>query len=144
LPWSYKFTDSFTLGSATARHDDSYVYSLPYAAGQVFLVSQGYGGSFSHTGPDMYSIDWKMPIGTPVHAARSGEVVKATDDSDIGGPSRKFEKCANCILIRHSDGTIGIYAHLQKGGNRVKVGDRITAGTLIGLSGNTGFTSGPH
>ena len=58
--------------------------------------------------------------------------------------NRKFQKCANFILIQHSDGTIGIYGHLKKGGNKVKVGDRVKAGDLIGLSGNTGFTNGPH
>ena len=51
---------------------------------------------------------------------------------------------ANSILVQHADGTIGVYLHLQKGGNKVKVGDRVKAGEPIGLSGNTGFSSGPH
>ncbi len=144
VPWSYRYTDSYTIGSVTARHDDSYVYSLPYAAGESFRVSQGYHGQFSHTGPDEYAIDWKMSPGTPVHAARAGVVVQSKDDSNVGGPSRKYQSCANCVLIQHSDGTIGIYAHLQKGGNRVKVGDHVNTGDWIALSGNTGFTSGPH
>ncbi len=144
VPWDYSYTDSFTVGSSTARHDDTYAYLLPYAAGQTFSVSQGYHGRFSHTGPDEYAIDWKMSPGTPVHAARGGVVVQSKDDSDIGGPSRQFQNAANLILIRHSDGTIGIYAHLSKGGNRVKVGDEVAAGDWIALSGNTGFTSGPH
>jgi murein DD-endopeptidase MepM/ murein hydrolase activator NlpD len=144
VPWSYKYTDSFTIGSTEARHDDNYVYSLPYAAGQTFSVSQGYHCNYSHTGPDEYAIDWKMPPGTPVHAARDGIVVQSKDDSDRGGPSRKFESCANCILIKHPDGTIGIYAHLSKGGNQVKVGAKVSVGDWIALSGNTGFTSGPH
>ncbi len=143
-PWSFKYTDSYTIGSMTAVHDNTYVYSLPYTAGQTFNVSQGYHGAFSHTGPDEYAIDWKMPPGTKVHAARDGVVVQSKDDSNIGGPSRKFEKCANCILIQHSDSTIGIYAHLLKGGNQVKVGDKVKVGDWIALSGNTGFTSGPH
>lgn len=142
--WSYKYTDSYTIGSATAQHDDAYVYSLPYATGESFRVSQGYHGVFSHTGPDEYAIDWKMPIGTPVHAARGGVVIQSKDDSDMGGPNRKFENKANCILIRHSDGTVGIYAHLQKGSSRVKVGDQVNTGDWIASSGNTGFTSGPH
>jgi murein DD-endopeptidase MepM/ murein hydrolase activator NlpD len=47
-------------------------------------------------------------------------------------------------LIQHSDGTIGNYAHLLKHGVRVSVGQKIAAGAVIGLSGNTGFSSGPH
>ncbi|MDB6022663.1 MAG: Peptidase [Pedosphaera sp.] len=142
--WSFSYNDAFTIGSHTAVHDDSCVYQLPYATGKSFRVTQGYHGTFSHTGPDEYAIDWKMPVGTPVHAARGGVVVKAKDDSDVGGPDRKYEDRANCVLIQHADGTIGIYAHLMKSGCRVKVGDTVKTGDVIALSGNTGFTSGPH
>ncbi len=124
--------------------DAACVYLLPYAAGNSFEVSQGYHGSFSHRGPDEYAIDWRMPVGTPVHAAREGIVVQSKDDMNEGGPERKFEKCANCLLIQHPDGTIGIYGHLMQGGNKVKVGDHVKAGDLIALSGNTGFSNGAH
>jgi murein DD-endopeptidase MepM/ murein hydrolase activator NlpD len=107
-------------------------------------VTQGYNGSYSHSGPDQYAIDFKMPPGTPVHAARGGRVVKVKEDSDQGGPSRKFESCANYILIRHDDGTLANYAHLQQASSSVKAGDVVEAGDLLALSGNTGFTSGPH
>ncbi|HWY76690.1 MAG TPA: M23 family metallopeptidase [Verrucomicrobiae bacterium] len=140
----YRCMNSATLGSAAAVHDDAHVYDLPYAAGSAFRVSQGYHGAFSHSGPDEYAIDWAMPVGTPVCAAREGVVVKSKDDEDTGGPHRKFQSRANCILIEHSDGTIGIYGHLAKGGNKVKAGDRVKAGDEIGLSGKTGFVEGPH
>jgi len=143
-PWSFNYSDSFTIGNNTAVHDDNWIYQLPYKVGKSYRVTQGYHGQFSHTGPDEYAIDWKMPVGTPVYAARGGIVVKAKDDSGVGGPDRKYEECANVVLIQHSDGTIGIYAHLKKGGCKVKVGDRVNTGDLIALSGNTGFTSGPH
>jgi murein DD-endopeptidase MepM/ murein hydrolase activator NlpD len=107
-------------------------------------VTQGYNGSYSHNGADQYAIDWKMPCGTPVHAARAGVVAKVKVDSSSGGPDRKYENCANYILIRHSDGTLANYAHLAKDGAKVKAGDVVEAGDLIGFSGNTGFTSGPH
>ena len=142
--WTFSYKDAFTIGNNTAVHDDHVVYQLPYETGKAFLVTQGYHGTFSHTGPDEYAIDWKMPVGTPVHAARGGVVVKARDDSNVGGPDRKYEDCANCVLIQHPDGTIGIYAHLMKNGCKVKVGDNVKAGDVIALSGNTGFTSGPH
>jgi murein DD-endopeptidase MepM/ murein hydrolase activator NlpD len=142
--WGYSYTNHFTIGNFHAVHDDSCLYQLPYGAADGFRVTQGYDGSYSHSGPDQYAIDFKMPVGTPVHAARSGVVVKVKNDSDSGGPSRKYEACANYILIRHDDGTLANYAHLQKGGSRVKVGDKVQAGNLIALSGNTGFTSGAH
>jgi murein DD-endopeptidase MepM/ murein hydrolase activator NlpD len=143
-PWNFNYTFACNLGSVAAAHDEAQVYELPYEPGTAHRVVQGHHGSFSHTGPDEYAIDWKMPEGTPVCAARGGLVVKARDNSTQGGPDRKFETLANGILVQHVDGTIGVYLHLQKGGNKVKVGDQVKAGDVIGLSGNTGFSSGPH
>lgn len=143
-PWRWNYTYYATYGSIHSVHNDQYTYALPYASGQSFRVSQGYDGEFSHFGANQYAIDWKMPQGTPVHAARGGIVVGAKDDSNMGGPENQFDTKANFILIQHSDGTLGHYVHLKQGGNRVKVGDRVRVGDLIGLSGNTGFTTGPH
>jgi murein DD-endopeptidase MepM/ murein hydrolase activator NlpD len=142
--WSFSFTSHYTIGSTKAVHDDSYVYTLPFEAGAAFRVTQGFNGTYSHTGADQYAIDFKMSTGTAVHAAREGRVVKIKDDSNQGGGERKYINYANYILIKHADGTIANYAHLGKGGARVKVGDYVRAGELIALSGSTGFSSGPH
>ena len=140
----FSYTYSATLGSSEATHDDSQVYLLPYVPETSFRVSQGYHGRFSHTGADEYAIDWEMPEGTPVLAARGGVVVKSRNDSNQGGPNRKFLNAANCVMIQHDDGTIGMYGHLQRGGNKVQVGDHVEAGDEIALSGNTGFSQAPH
>ena len=142
--WNYSYTCRYTIGSSSAKHDDRAVYTLPYAPGSAFKVTQGFNGSYSHTGAEQFAIDWKMPLGTPIHAARDGVVVKIKDDSDKGGPDRKYENAANYILIRHADGTIANYAHLQKGACRVVVGQKVKAGDRIGASGNSGFSTGPH
>lgn len=142
--WHFSLTNAYTLGSSVAVHDDRYVYALPYSPGQAFLVSQADDGAFSHTGPERHAIDWQMPEGTPVLAARAGVVVETKDDSSVGGPDRSFENCANYIMIQHTDGTIGNYAHLLNHGMKVKVGQLVNVGDVIGLSGNTGFSSGPH
>ena len=55
-----------------------------------------------------------------------------------------FEKHANFIIIEHSDGTLGSYAHLKQNGVVVKVGEMVKKGKLIGYSGKTGFTRGAH
>jgi murein DD-endopeptidase MepM/ murein hydrolase activator NlpD len=142
--WEYSYTNYFKLGSSCARHDDSYVYRLPYAPGSNFKVTQGYNGSFSHKGSNQYATDWQMPEGTPVCAARGGIVVKIKDDSSVGGSSFKYDPYNNYVLIRHDDGTLGHYCHLKKGGVCVRPGERVQVGQRIALSGNTGFSSGAH
>ena len=141
--WQYSFTNYYKLGSSVAAPDD-YVYSLPYAPGTTRKITQGYDGKFSHQGSNKYAIDWQMPEGTPVYAARGGLVVKVKDDSDRGGASIKYDPYNNYVLIRHDDGTLGHYCHLQKGGVVVHAGDVVKTGTLIAHSGNTGFSSGGH
>ena len=143
-PWEFSFTNRYNLGSADAVHDDSYCYSLPYAVGRSFRVSQGYDGKYSHKGSNRYAVDWEMPEGTPVHATRGGVVVKVKDDSDCGGGDVSFDPHNNFVLIRHSDGTLGQYCHLQKGGAEVREGDILAAGDHIAHSGNTGYSTGPH
>ena len=143
-PWDYSYTSHYTVGSTHAQHDDSYVYRLPFAPGATFKCTQGYNGKYSHSGSDQYAIDFKMPVGTPIHATRGGVVAKIKDDSSKGGADRKYEDQANYVLIRHDDGTLGNYAHLSKGGVKVELGQRVEAGELIALSGNTGFSSGAH
>ncbi|MCI0536312.1 MAG: M23 family metallopeptidase [Verrucomicrobiales bacterium] len=142
--WKWSYTYYATFGSLEAVHDDACVYSLPYAAGQSFRVSQGFRGKYSHFGPNEFAIDWKMPLGTDVHAARDGIVVAVKDDSDLGGSDNSFDADANFVLIRHADGTLGQYVHLLKGGSQVGIGDSVRVGDVIARSGNTGHSTGPH
>jgi murein DD-endopeptidase MepM/ murein hydrolase activator NlpD len=140
----YNFRYTWNMGSINARHDDSYIYRLPFALKANHMVSQGYNGKYTHKGHSRYAIDFVMDIGTKVYAARDGVVVKIKSDSKKRGESKEFSKDANYILIEHPDGTFGIYAHLQYHGVRVKVGDNVKQGDFIGYSGNTGYSTGPH
>jgi murein DD-endopeptidase MepM/ murein hydrolase activator NlpD len=131
-------------GDPSARpRDVDYLLPLRQRAPQV---DQGYGGSFSHTDPqNLYAVDFACAIGTPVLAARSGVVMQVESDFDKAGLNlEKYGGRANFVRIEHDDGTMGLYAHLQEGGALVRVGQHVQAGQQIGLSGNTGFTTGPH
>lgn len=143
VQWDYSYTNYYKLGSSVAVPDD-YVYSLPYAPGTTHRITQGYNGKYSHQGSNKYAIDWQMPQGTPVYAARGGLVVKVKDDSDLGGGNIKFDPFNNYVLIRHDDGTLGHYCHLKKGGVTVHPGQIVKTGDMIAHSGSTGFSSGPH
>lgn len=143
IGFQYKYT--YTMGDPlTAKHDDNYLYLIPYEHGTKHRVDQGYNGKSTHTGNISYSLDFAMDIGTPVVAARDGIVVDTKKDSNRGGPSRMYENDGNFIKIYHSDGSFAIYAHLMKDGVFVNTGDTVKRGDIIGLSGNTGYSSGPH
>lgn len=143
---SFEFSTNYNwvMGNTRARHNDSYIYSLPYKTGKSYRVGQGYNGSFSHKGDIRYSIDFMMPPKTQVHAARGGKVVQIYEDSDRGGASDEFKDASNFIVIEHNDGTFAEYAHLSKNGVLVNLGQKVFEGQVIGLSGNTGYSSGPH
>lgn len=142
--WSWTYTYYSTFGSMGVDHDDAFVYALPYAVGKAYRVSQGYNGEYSHFGSDQYAIDWRMPQGTPVHAARGGTIVGVKSDSNVGGDDSQYDWDANYVLIKHSDGTLGQYVHLLQNGTKLRVGQRVQTGEFIGLSGNTGHSTGPH
>ena len=137
--YTYYFGDPFS-----AAADRSFLYLFPYAEGESFEVIQGFNGTFSHYNEHQYSIDFKMPVGTAIHAARAGIVVEIKKDSNTGGNNRSFWNDANYILVYHSDGTFGSYLHLRHNGVVVTPGQTIAGGQLIGYSGNTGFSDTPH
>jgi len=131
----------FSLGSKVTENLDTFVYELPFKAGAKHKVVQGYGGRFSHK--NKAALDFSVPVGTPVHAARGGVVFSFKDNSDEGGPFSKYGKKANYIIIKHSDGSFGCYWHLKKDGVVVKKGI-VSTGQLLGYSGSTGFVLRPH
>lgn len=141
----YSISYSYARGNPeTARHDDSYQYLLPFAHGEKHRLSQGFHGRFTHGGENEYAVDFEMPIGTPVYAARGGVVAETKEDSTVGGPSVAYGEHTNHILIQHGDGSFGNYAHLDTDGVIVEPGEIVQSGQIIGYSGNTGRSSGPH
>ncbi|MBA4138462.1 MAG: hypothetical protein C0518_14225 [Opitutus sp.] len=144
--WRYNYRYSYKYGLPGGRHDESASYLLPYPRGTQYRVLQGRGGSFSHQpgSPSANAIDFDLPEGATISAARDGVVVGIKQDSDHGGPDRKFDQCANFVLIRHADGSYADYLHLQQNGALVALGQRVKAGDPIGRSGNTGWSTRPH
>lgn len=140
----YRISMDWTVGDLHANHDDDHLYALPYAAGRSYRILQGYGSRFSHRGGEEFAVDFDMPVGTPVHAARSGIVARVVESHDRGCWESGCGHYANYIVVLHSDGTTGEYYHLKKDGALVEVGDVVRRGQRIGLSGNTGHTTMPH
>lgn len=131
-----------TIDLSEKKHYSDYIFDLPYKKGKSYRVIQGYNGDFSHQ--DKFALDFEMPVGTEVLAVREGLVINIVQQNNIGCASKDCAKYANYISILHSDETIADYYHLSYQGAKVKVGDKIKKGDVIGLSGNTGWSSIPH
>ena len=131
-------------GNPSARPQDV-EYLLPLRQSRN-RVDQGFGGKFSHQDEqNRYALDFAADIGTPVLATRGGTVMQVESDFSKAGLKReKYGGRANFVRIVHDDGSMALYAHLKADGALVRVGQRVSAGQQIGLSGNTGFTTGPH
>ncbi|MEN6578108.1 MAG: M23 family metallopeptidase [Phycisphaerales bacterium] len=142
--WNWRYRFRWTKGSIDARHDGNALYRLPFEKGKAYRVCQGYDGRLSHHGPNQYAVDFAMPEGTTVCAARAGLVVDLKESSNVGGHENKYTNESNYVSIAHADGTIGEYHHLKTDGVLVEIGQRVVAGQAIALSGNTGYSTFPH
>lgn len=113
-------------------------YKLPWKGGVSRLVAQGNQSFTSHRDFHRYAWDFVMPSGTPILAARAGKVSEVEDSYDgIGLKS-------NYLIVKHEDGESSGYAHIQNKGSLVKVGDVVSQGQPIALSGVVGQTIFPH
>lgn len=135
---------NWRMGPIAPKHDDSYLYTVPFSEGKQFKISQGYNGPWTHNNDFAYSIDWDMPVGTPILAARDGVVIFILDHYSGHSMDPSYLKRTNTITILHDDGTQAEYSHIDTRSAKVKVGQRVQAGDKIALSGNVGFTKTPH
>lgn len=121
-------------GDPSARPAD-HLYRLPFDGAPV-RVSQGIDGHRSHgDAQNRHAIDFPLPEGTPVLAARAGTVMQVVADPAEDG----------CLVrILHADGGMALYAHLQSGSLAVRPGQAVQAGQVLARSGNTGRSTGPH
>ncbi|WP_051205347.1 M23 family metallopeptidase [Salinimicrobium xinjiangense] len=141
--YSFSVKRSFNFGDTfLEKYTENYEYLLPFPKDSSYLVIQGYNGNFSHQ--NKKAIDFRMPVGTPVLAAREGVVVQVVDANNKGCAGKECLEFNNFIKILHPDGTFAEYVHLKHQGVVVKKGDVVTKGQLIGYSGNTGWSSEPH
>jgi hypothetical protein len=99
-----------------------------------YPISAGFGSIDSVHKIPHKGVDIAMPSGTPLRAIADGIISRVHDEG-----VRSFGKS---VRIKLSDGTEVIYGHLSK--VQVKEHAQIRAGDVIGLSGNTGNSTGPH
>jgi murein DD-endopeptidase MepM/ murein hydrolase activator NlpD len=108
-------------------------------------ITQYFGNtSFATKNPQIYNgrghtgIDFGASVGTPVKSAGSGTVVGVANTDIVRG----CYSYGKWIMIKHPNGLSTLYAHLSL--QKVSIGDTVLAGEIIGYSGNTGYSTGPH
>ncbi|MBT2528998.1 M23 family metallopeptidase [Streptomyces sp. ISL-99] len=104
---------------------------------QQYSLSATYGKGGGMWASKHSGQDFAVPTGTPVDAVHGGTVVKAGPNGAGDGPAY-----GNAIVVKHDNNTYSQYAHLSK--VNVYPGQKVKTGERIGLSGNTGNSSGPH
>ena len=154
-------------GQAGAAGAGPSAYRLPWKAGQQETVLQGnsrfdewqqcISGCSTHNDDAMrFALDFDLPEGTSVLAARAGSVALANGSwpadhcggvsaSAAGGVvSKSIGNEANFVEIDHGDGTSALYLHLSSVSpdieRKAKTGERAEQGKVLGLSGRTGYT----
>lgn len=144
--WSFSLRYSHTLGRPISGNGITDLYRIPFVSRGGRLISQGFNGGRTHNDDhSRYAVDIALPIGTPIIAARAGVVLDAATDFIGGGTDRRrYGEKANFVRILHDDETMATYAHLSLESVAIKPGQRVGVGQLIALSGNTGYSSGPH
>jgi murein DD-endopeptidase MepM/ murein hydrolase activator NlpD len=145
LPFTALAQDPYSISdlkNGKFKDDSSYIYTLPFQNKKRVFLIQAYESSFSHKGER--ALDFKIKKGTKICAARAGIVSSMREDSEKGGLKPENLADGNYVSIKHHDGSVAYYWHLQKDGVMVNVGDTIKRGQWIGMSGNTGYSAFPH
>lgn len=137
--------------------------SLPFMG--YWTVSQGYNGDITHKGEWGQALDFVITddeqktfqypgtlpehfycFNKPVLACGDGIVelvVNHVEDNDIGEENLK-ENWGNTVVIRHAEGLYSKLSHLKKNSVKVKPGDTVKQGDLLGFCGNSGRSPEPH
>jgi murein DD-endopeptidase MepM/ murein hydrolase activator NlpD len=108
----------------------------------LWMVEQLVAGT--HKGDLRHALDFMEPEGTPVRSVEKGVVAWIRQDSQEGGPFRRYWYSGNRVVIKHEGEVYSAYEHLRYGGVFVKKGDTVSRGQIIGEVGSTGYGLFPH
>jgi murein DD-endopeptidase MepM/ murein hydrolase activator NlpD len=139
------FDYGYVIGEPGTTHSPPGPYRVPFATATGHVVSQAPPNRDTHNDFSSFNaIDFAMPVGTAIVAAREGLVINVAYRFDQGGLNPQMLDEANFVQILHDDGTTAIYGHLQMDSVRVRPGQTVRRGEQIANSGNSGFSGGPH
>lgn len=144
--WAYEWTYFYVPGEPGDPGKVGLMeLDLPFRGGP-FPISQAFMGEASHKQhPEShYAVDIVMPDRTPISAAHAGLVMEVEKNFSRSGWSQEYADEANYVRVLHANGTMAVYAHLAPDTIEVSPGQKVKAGHLLGYSGTTGYSTGPH
>ncbi|MCW3118877.1 MAG: Peptidase, partial [Chitinophagaceae bacterium] len=98
--YKYSFKFISTMGDVTiSKYDRSFQYDLPFQKGTSYKLFQGYNGNFSHKNEN--SMDFTLPEGSEILAARDGIVVQVVKDNTQSCATEECAKYNNYVTIMH-------------------------------------------
>ena len=123
--------------------EENYHVSLVDQRFAIDVIKIENGSNFMGNGTqneDHYS------FGVTLFAPGAGQVVEMENSvaENIPGETNKEQRFGNYVIIDHGNEEFSVLAHFMKNSIIVNVGDLITQGQVIGLSGNSGNSTGPH
>jgi hypothetical protein len=85
-------------------------------------------------------------FGREILAPADGTVTEAIDGvrDNVPGSMNPYAAVGNCVILRHAEHEVSVLAHFKQGSVRVKAGEKVKAGQVLGLCGNSGNSSEPH
>ncbi len=148
------FKNGLRVQALRVHQEPVVIYKLPFGDASGWTLANGNWDDPLHghdkgnpLGWQAYAYDFLHDIGGKILAARAGTGY-ALDASSSTNGFNSADPCnpgvGNYLVIKHDDGTFGVYWHMEHNGVLVSVGQKIAQGEEIALSGNTGNSSAPH
>ena len=108
-----------------------------------FVIANDAGRT--HKGEGKANEDY-LAFGSQILAPADGVVIEAINGvrDNVPGSMNPYSAVGNAVLIQHRDNEVSVLAHFKLDSIKVKVGDKVTKGQVLGLCGNSGNSSEPH
>ena len=140
---SLKYVTRSTYGVFKPNNFNNKI-AFPFFGTTKVSVCQSFDGVITTHSEDPMAYDFCAKEGSPIRAVADGRVYSVVDNFSEGGHRPELKDKANLVGIMDSNGIVYRYLHIVKDSAKVKVGDEVKMGQVIGEVGSVGYSSGPH
>lgn len=141
---SLPFRDSWLVFWGGDKRELNYHHDVPNQRFAFDLIGVGPDGK-THRGEGKENVDY-YAYGRDVLSPGDGVVTEVIDGvhDNVPGSMNPYSGVGNCVIIQHRPDEVSVLAHFKPGTIRVKAGDQIRRGQVLGQCGNSGNSSEPH